>query len=65
MRGLPVNLLKQTSWQECDITDVAFLNLKIFEKNDCNVKNVLALFALCTTTESHVAVIDRVNGHIA
>jgi hypothetical protein len=55
----------QTSWQECDITGVAFLNLKIFEKNDCNVKNVLALFALCTTTESHVAVIDRVNGRIA
>jgi hypothetical protein len=57
--------MMQASWRECDISDAAFLKLKIFEKNDCNVKNVLALFALCTTTESHVAVIDRVNGRPA
>jgi len=57
--------MMQASWRECDIRDAAFLKLKIFEKNDCNVKNVLALFALCTTTESHVAVIDRVNGRPA
>jgi len=57
--------MMQASWRECDISYAAFLKLKIFEKNDCNVKNVLALFALCTTTESHVAVIDRVNGRTA